>query len=1517
MPIPIDFSNIRGDTIEGKRVFFEQLFCHLAELDGSGGEYRRIEGAGGDGGVEALRILPSRKKIGYQAKYYPSRDDIDWSKLDNSVETALTLHPELERYVIALPCDFTGRRAARGGSTEGIWGKWDNRVERWTVHALSLGMKVAFEPWTAFEIEAALLLPTAQYLIPFFFDRLVFTREWIQRHLDRTVHDLQARYSPGEHVDTESLRPFDVIYRRENIRNDLSAIFEVARNSYPRNAADLVKDAVIPEADIVATEESLKAFGALADAVNWKTPRSWPICQWLTSWYSLTRQLLKIERSITNKIPNENSITHDSLDRRVSAMIKVNELIGPEVFGGHWVHLLPIDGSRAILFVGRSGTGKSHVLARGAETAWREGAPVIHILGQHILDDDPRISILKRLEIPSWSFHDALSALNLAAEAAETRALLVIDALNEGHGTEVWRKHLASFISEVNAHDRIFLILSCREEYLEHVIPSEVIANPRPYPGKDGGPPKDCTPLGKLVRVSVEGFRTAEEREAALQKFMDVKGIARPTAPVLDVEFFNPLFMSSVCRAMAKAGIKVFPRGLHGAREIFKFVLLTKAKALGTPHDGTSRVRDALLATLADIAGIMVERKEDHVPLQDAVGLIDSAFKALPIRDQTWLDVLAGSDILRIDIEGPNKKTGTWARPNEVVRFSFQRLQDNLIAERLLNDCIDIEGAFEPDAPLSFLIQRYQKDDKTFVRPSPRWIGVLGSLWSVVADTNGKELWNLRSFFDAPDTHFYLQDFRSVFHISIRERTGTAFTKKTRDIFNRLWEDEQEEKLAIILSMSCVPGHKWDADFISERLMPLPLADRDSVWSRWFTNDRSELSKRAEEIMDWALNADAKIADTDVARLAGITLTWLFTVTNRTVRDRATKGLVNILVGIPELFPELINQFHVVDDPYVLDRLLAAGYGAICLDPTDQRIAAAAQAVTDSIFKGAEPPIHLMIRAWSISILERAAERNLSSAKFDMVRLRPPFGSKPPVFDVTEGELQRIADAAGDSTIARSCQQMGDFFTYIVSGAIHNFSETPLTEPPPFTQDERANRFVASVRALGGCTVERLDDLLCAAESCRKEELPLLTYNKRASCLVLRTKKLKKRTSKTLLKTEEAFLNSLPEAMRMEYASELAPKIHGKFQPPERRDPNPAGLWIGRRAYELGWTKDRFPAEPHSAGRSKPIVERIGKKYQWIALEELLARLADNYWIKDGGGKGTRVYKNRHDIWHSALIDPTILPPKPGSQTVPACFLGPPPLVIEHVEETDLMDWPFRTDHFDDPEPWLMGTLNGCQWLITNWSESVNERHTANQPHDPYRRQIQAFVSLVLHKEDDRQRVVDGFLRNHGRGIDSWNLEIEPEGFFAHECGLLSPEAIPFWKSADYEDSFCIASPVVTGFASDDKDRSIKGSIRYTVPHPHLRRVLGLHIPDIRCTGLWQLPDGRVFLRQMEDRGSPLVLDKEYFDAWCRSEGLDYTWVYIGERTYWAGRRWRRTLGVAWFEQGKVQFKNDQRDTSK
>ncbi|MCC5954211.1 MAG: hypothetical protein JJU45_19140 [Acidimicrobiia bacterium] len=81
--------------------------------------------------------------------------------------------------------------------------------------------------------------------------------------------------------------------------------------------------------------------------------------------------------------------------------------------------------------------------------------------------------------------------------------------------------------------------------------------------------------------------------------------------------------------------------------------------------------------------------------------------------------------------------------------------------------------------------------------------------------------------------------------------------------------------------------------------------------------------------------------------------------------------------------------------------------------------------------------------------------------------------------------------------------------------------------------------------------------------------------------------------------------------------SDPSPSSSSRDNPLDRVDVDWSGRWIADRAISLGWTAKRFEAfeSDHDLrrGRDAHKAERFGKKYQWIALRELLARLADNY----------------------------------------------------------------------------------------------------------------------------------------------------------------------------------------------------------------------------------------------------------------------------------------------------------------
>ncbi|MGW4757573.1 hypothetical protein [Streptomyces chartreusis] len=103
-----------------------------------------LAGAGGDGGVECFWTLANATEVGWQAKYWIRREDVDKAQLDDSVRTALEQHPQLVEYIIAIPVDPTRPRRGRGKSLhEKVYdpGGW---LSGWQSAASQRGMQVSF-----------------------------------------------------------------------------------------------------------------------------------------------------------------------------------------------------------------------------------------------------------------------------------------------------------------------------------------------------------------------------------------------------------------------------------------------------------------------------------------------------------------------------------------------------------------------------------------------------------------------------------------------------------------------------------------------------------------------------------------------------------------------------------------------------------------------------------------------------------------------------------------------------------------------------------------------------------------------------------------------------------------------------------------------------------------------------------------------------------------------------------------------------------------------------------------------------------------------------------------------------------------------------------------------------------------------------------------------------------------------------------------------------------------------------
>ena len=92
-----------------------------------------------------------------------------------------------------------------------------------------------------------------------------------------------------------------------------------------------------------------------------------------------------------------------------------------------------------------------------------------------------------------------------------------------------------------------------------------------------------------------------------------------------------------------------------------------------------------------------------------------------------------------------------------------------------------------------------------------------------------------------------------------------------------------------------------------------------------------------------------------------------------------------------------------------------------------------------------------------------------------------------------------------------------------------------------------------------------------------------------------------------------------------------------------RFDPQIAKRYVLQRVVELGWNPtmtDEHPVNSHVTDRDR--VERLSKKYQWIAFHEFLGHLSDHFHYSDYQ-ENVRPFQTASDVTTRGLLDPFVI----------------------------------------------------------------------------------------------------------------------------------------------------------------------------------------------------------------------------------------------------------------------------------
>ena len=868
----------------------------------------------------------------------------------------------------------------------------------------------------------------------------------------------------------------------------------------------------------------------------------------------------------------------------------------------------------ALLLRGDAGTGKTHLLCDTALRGLSEGCAAIVLLGEAFAERrDPWAQIREMLDL-SCSRDAFLGALNTAGEASGRRALFLIDALNEAESTSLWRTHLPAMLAILRPYPWIAFAVTVRWSYETDVAPDSINSD-------------------VLVRATHHGF-AAHEYEAA-KTFFHHYGIKSPAVPLLTAEFQNPLFLSLFCKGLRAAGRTDVPEGFHGITTVFSFLLgavnekLSKREVLDF-DPASSPVRDAV----GVLVEAMRESGEDWVPRAQARERVDAV---LP-RDgwnRSLFRHLIAEGILTLD-RFPSGGAGQ-NTTEEAVRFAYERLSDHMIVDAILAAI----AALEPDGrseALSDLATELRRDIDAWKSGRIEAVAIqlperLGlELPDVVTDRRGHDI-----------------VVRAVIN-SIGWRRHNAFTEATRTYINQVLNDDENAFPAVLeamLSVASTPGHPYNAVWLDRMLRSYPLADRDAWWSIFLYRQYGEHGA-VDRHVAWAWSEDTKdhIDDPSVL-LAGITLSWFLTTSHRYLRDRATKALVRLLAPRLHILAQLLRRFAEIDDMYIQERLYAVAYGAAMRTVNTGALEQLARQVYHDIFSDGTPPPHILLRDHARGVVECAAARGIVFDERQLTKARPPYTSGFPglpdaadvaKYDVKGDDRWDLRWAQHD--IVESVTGFGDFARYVIGTNSGRFDWTgePLRSKRPRTSKQLFDGFRRRL------TKRQRAALDAFADACRHRDIRFLMSGLAdASQLVER----RNETHEAAEAAERAFRRTLTGAKLAALDTDAMPYIRDSRERRPKFDVAGAQRWTLQRVFELGWTLERFGAFDRSQrlesrdGRAANKPERMGKKYQWLAWHEMLARIADNFRYAGDLGQSARY----EGPWqgHDRDIDPSLL----------------------------------------------------------------------------------------------------------------------------------------------------------------------------------------------------------------------------------------------------------------------------------
>lgn len=840
-----------------------------------------------------------------------------------------------------------------------------------------------------------------------YFNKMNLSDEWFKEKLDRSLKELEPRYTPGFHVNIfESQKHFDILYRNEQVVKHLQTLIDEAKKDLEYNEQKALKQKVETVIDSLI----------IPDRQN---------CDKILFWYE---QFTSVENEINQAIERlENKLdnTDSTEERRIiyNKLSSLNQLLRIV----QWFNLADDEHFRYVnnnilIVEGDAGKGKSHLLGYEAEFhGISEKYRSVLLLGQKfIFEKTPQEQIMQILGLQA-SFHEFLLACEAKGELDGGITVILIDAVNECQKYDIWRQYINEIIEDVKKFKFVRLVCSIRTTYKNYVFIDRIQKEFK---------------QGTISLVEVTGFRN--NLLEAVPLFFNHYNIPITTAAFLESEFENPLFLQTYCEAYSE-GVGIGSRGIFTLYNAYVEKEENKVRDLYGITNGISYAKKII----DKIGKFLFDNNTNRIPLLTLYNECNN----IPECDK-FIDSFVKAKVL----VQYNYDDG------EYVHINYERFADYIVAKHILDSTCNydelgiwvqqkllvtnkygyfvrsnVEGQFAALSVLAY--ERYHKEIIDFL--------------CVLTDTNKSGSYLLNNIVtEYLDAYMYRAD---------KDINADDFYNVVAPYIQSV--DTERKHLDILIGLS---GRNCSLNIndTTRFFMQIPLKDRDYHWTIYI-NDRYIPGERVYNTIQYFLTSDIGHATHNERLMYGQLLTWFLSSSNRELRDKCSRALIRLIKNDISVMVGLLNIFSEVNDPYIISRLYGCVYGAL-LQTDDEKInigelSTLCKNIYELIFNQETVYPDILLRDYALNIIEFC---NAKQAKldFEIKSCRPPYRSfKIPSVDL--GDLEKKYPKSDGSWLGTSAIRSsmmpnheikgfsglyGDFGRYTFQSALSEFKDVDI-----------------------------------------------------------------------------------------------------------------------------------------------------------------------------------------------------------------------------------------------------------------------------------------------------------------------------------------------------------------------------------------------------------------------------------------------------------------------------------------